>query len=127
MSGEKSRPTEGEGYSACALSGVKIADEVVSAIAAISAMETKGVYGLNGGITYSNRNKLSAKALKKCVKIICTDRDAVIYLSILIKYGFSIPETCDAVKEKVASAVGNMTGLRVSSVHIKVKDVIVED
>ena len=43
------------------------------------------------------------------------------------KYGYSIPDVCEKVQEKVKSAIENMTGLTVLDVNIKIAGVIMEE
>ena len=41
-------------------------------------------------------------------------------ISILMRYGYSIPKTCKAIQERVKSAIENMVGLTVSVVNVHV-------
>ena len=40
-----------------------------------------------------------------------------------LEYGYSIPETCKKVQEKVKTAIENMTGLTVTDVNIRIAGV----
>ena len=53
--------------------------------------------------------------------------DSMADLSLNIKYGFSIPEVCEKVQDKVKSAIENMTGLTVLDVNIKIAGVSMEE
>mgnify|MGYP000112476548 CR=1 FL=1 len=44
-----------------------------------------------------------------------------------LEYGYSIPETCKKVQEKVKTAIENMTGLEVSDVNISIAGVALEE
>ena len=83
-----------------AIGTVQIADDVVALIAAFAAMEVEGVSGMAGGI----------------------DMDTVVKadLAIDLVYGYSIPETCSKVQNRVRTAIENMTGLEVKDVNIRV-------
>ena len=48
-------------------------------------------------------------------------------LSLNLSYGFSIPQTCKKVQEKVKAAIENMTGLQVSDVNISIASVELEE
>ena len=115
------------GYEEGNVNGVMISDEVISAIAAIAALGTEGIYALKGGTTYEHRNKLSSKTLRNGVKTVCADKKIRVYLAVQLKYGYSIPEVCEAVQERVKAHLESMTGLEVTSVNIKVADVTVEE
>ena len=48
-------------------------------------------------------------------------------MSLNLKYGYSIPEVCETVQEKVKNAIENMTGLEVADINIRVAGVEMED
>ena len=48
-------------------------------------------------------------------------------LNLNLEYGYSIPETCKKVQEKVKTAIENMTGLEVSDVNISIAGVALEE
>ena len=125
---EKSRAVKSHvGYEEGNVKGVMISEEVISEIAAIAALGTEGVYALMGGTTYEHRNKLSSKTLRTGVKTVVADKKIKAYLAVQLKYGYSIPEVCEAVQERVKAHLESMTGLEVASVNIKVADVAVEE
>ncbi|MFR9151493.1 MAG: Asp23/Gls24 family envelope stress response protein, partial [Hungatella sp.] len=92
---------------------VQIADEVVAIIAGLAATEVDGVDSMAGNITNELVGKLGMKNLSKGVKVEVTEEHVSVDLSLNIKYGFSIPEVCEKVQDKVKSAIENMTGLTV--------------
>jgi len=47
-------------------------------------------------------------------------------LNLNLEYGYSIPETCKKVQEKVKTAIENMTGLEVSDVNVAIAGVNME-
>ena len=102
---------------------VQIADEVVAIIAGLAATEVDGVDSMAGNITNELVGKLGMKNLSKGVKVEHVSVD----LSLNIKYGFSIPEVCEKVQDKVKSAIENMTGLTVLDVNIKIAGVSMEE
>ena len=88
---------------------VQIADEVVAIIAGLAATEVDGVDSMAGNITNELVGKLGMKNLSKGVKVEVTEEHVSVDLSLNIKYGFSIPEVCEKVQDKVKSAIENMT------------------
>lgn len=105
---------------------VQIANEVVSSIAGISAGEVEGVDSMAGGITNELAGKFGVKNLSKGVKVEVVDDTATVDLAINMKYGYSIPDTCVQVQEKVAQAINSMTGLTVKQVNVRIAGVSLE-
>ena len=108
------------------LGEVKIADEVVAIIAALAATEVDGVASMAGNITNEVIGKLGIKNLSKGVKVDVLEGVVTVSLALNLKYDYSIMEVTKKVQEKVKNAVGNMTGLEVADVNIKVAGVEME-
>lgn len=106
---------------------VQIANEVVSSIAGISAAEVDGVESMAGGLTTGIAVKFGAKNLSKGVKVMVSNDTAVVDLAINMKYGYSIPETCAQVQDKVTQAINSMTGLKVGKVNVRIAGVSLEE
>lgn len=102
---------------------VQIADEVVAIIAGLAATEVEGVAAMAGNITNELVGKLGMKNLAKGVKVEVSEASVVVELSIMMKYGYGIPDTSQTVQEKVKAAIENMTGLTVSEVNIRIAGV----
>ena len=104
---------------------VRIADEVVAIIAGLAA--TEGVDSMSGNITNELVGKLGMKNLSKGVKVEVTEEHVSVNMALNLKYGYSIPDVCEKVQEKVKSAIENMTGLTVLDVNIKIAGVSLEE
>ena len=105
---------------------VQIANEVVASIAGISASEVEGVDSMAGGLAGELAGKFGAKNLSKGVKVEVADDIAMVELAINMKYGYSIPNTCKQVQEKVMQAINSMTGLTVKQVNVRIAGVSLE-
>ena len=117
-----------ERYSEAADIGtVKIADDVVALIAAFAAMEVEGVSGMAGGLTMDAVSRGGMKKLGKTVKVEIGGDGVSADLSIELVYGYSIPETCSKVQNRVRTAIENMTGLKVLDVNIRVAGIKMND
>ena len=103
-----------------AIGTVQIADDVVALIAAFAAMEVEGVSGMAGGIDMDTVSKGGMKKLGKTVKVEVSQEGVKADLAIDLVYGYSIPETCSKVENRVRTAIENMTGLEVKDVNIRV-------
>ena len=106
---------------------VQIADEVVAIIAGLAATEVDGVDSMAGNITNELVGKLGMKNLSKGVKVEVTEEHVSVNMALNLKYGYSIPDVCEKVQEKVKNAIENMTGLEVADVNIKVAGVEMEN
>ena len=102
---------------------VQIADEVVAIIAGLAATEVDGVDSMAGNITNELVGKLGMKNLSKGVKVEVTEEHVSVNMALNLKYGYSIPDVCEKVQEKVKNAIENMTGLTVLDVNIKIAGV----
>ncbi len=106
---------------------VQIADEVVAIIAGLAATEVEGVVSMAGNITNDLVGKLGMKNLSRGVKVEVLEGVVSVRLALNIRYGYSIPETCQKVQERVKTAIENMTGLEVADVNISITEVVLEE
>ena len=106
---------------------VKIADEVVATIAAIAATEVAGVDSVAGNMTNEMLGKLGMKNLSRGVKVSVEEGHVSVDLTLVMKYGYSIPQVTAKVQDKVQETIDNMTGLSVLDVNIKIAGVALEE
>jgi len=106
------------------LGSISIADEVVSIIAGLAAMEIDGVASMSGGIAGGIAEVLGRKNLSKGVKVEVGEEEAAVDLYMIVNYGSNIPDVAWAVQEKVKKNIENMTGLKVIKVNVNVQGVI---
>jgi uncharacterized alkaline shock family protein YloU len=106
---------------------VKIADEVVSVIAGLAAMEVDGVSSMAGNATKEIISKLGKKAVSKGVRVDVLDGVVTVSLALNMTYGYNIREVTNKVQEKVKSMIENMTTLEVADVNIRVAGVDVPE
>mgnify|MGYP000466871421 FL=1 len=109
------------------LGEVKIASDVVAAIAALAATEIDGVYSMAGNITNELIGKLGMKNLSKGVKILMEGGIVRVDMMVVVNYGYSIPEVSEQVQERVSQQIENMTGLSVSEVNVRIAGVKLEE
>ena len=105
---------------------VKIADDVVSVIAALAAQEVEGVAAMVGGIGKKIMGYVGRKSADTGVRIDVDKGKVNAYIAINIRYGYSIPEVSKMVQEKVKSGIETMTGFTVESVNIRVEKIDIE-
>ena len=109
------------------LGDIQIADDVIAIIAGLAATEVEGVAKMYGNITNELVSKLGMKNLSKGVKVEVTEEHVSVNMALNLKYGYSIPDVCEKVQEKVKNAIENMTGLTVLDVNIKIAGVSLEE
>ena len=109
------------------LGEVKIASDVVAAIAALAATEIDGVYSMAGNITNELIGKLGMKNLSKGVKILMEGGIVRVDMMVVVNYGYSIPEVSEQVQDRVSQQIENMTGLSVSEVNVRIAGVKLEE
>ena len=80
-----------------------------------------------GNITNELVSKLGVNNLSKGVKVVVENHHVRVNLALELDYGVSIPETCQAVQQKVKNAIENMTGLKVKEVNVRVAGVAAEE
>ena len=105
---------------------VKIAADVVAAIAGLAATEVDGVYAMAGTLTNELAGMLGKKKLTKGVKVQMELGVVHVDMMISVRYGYSIPKTCKQVQEKVMQAINSMTGLTVKQVNVRITGVSLE-
>ena len=103
---------------------IKIAEEVIAAIAVGAVREVEGVSGmmtnLGGSVTDLVNNRKNAQKGAKGVKIDMTGTALALDLYLTVQYGHAIPEVAENAQKAVASAVEAMTGCPVGTVNIHV-------
>lgn len=106
---------------------VQIADDVVAIIAGLAATEVEGVKAMAGNITNELVAKLGMKNLSKGVEVEVVDNTVDVSLSLILAYGYNIPDVSKKVQDKVKTAIENMTGLNVSAVNVRIANVDIEN
>ena len=102
---------------------LKIANEVVAIIAGLAATEVEGVASLVGNATHELIAKLGMRSLSKGVGVTVENGVVSAAISIMIQYGYSVPEVSEKVQDRVKASIENMTGLRVETVKVTIAGV----
>lgn len=102
---------------------IRIANEVVSIISGLAAIEVPGVAGMSGGIAGGIAEMLGRRNLSKGVKVEVGEKEAAIDLYVIVEYGVRIPEVALRIQEAVKRAVESMTGLTVVEANVHVQGV----
>lgn len=105
------------------LGNIHISEEVLAVIAAAAALEIPGVNGLAGNLGSDIQELWGKKNLARGVHVQVAEEQVSIELSILMDYGYTIPEIGKAVQESVRTSVEAMSGLLVDQVNVSVTGV----
>ncbi len=103
---------------------IRIADEVVSTVAGLAAIDVEGVASMSGGWGIDLVEKLGKKNLGKGIKVEASGEQTSIDIFIVIEFGYAIPKVAENVQKEVKLAVETMTGLTVSAVNVHVVSVM---
>ena len=106
------------------MGNINISTEVLAVLAGAAALETEGVGGMAAGLGSDMAELVGRKVVAKGVRLTIAEDRLSIDLSILVKYGFAVPDVAKAVQENVMNAVVNTSGLNVECVNITVAGVV---
>ncbi|MDP5273601.1 Asp23/Gls24 family envelope stress response protein [Chengkuizengella axinellae] len=102
---------------------IQIAPEVVEVIAGLATVEIEGVAGMSGGFAGGIAELLGRKNLSKGVKVEVGEKEAAVDVSIIVEYGYRIPDVSQQIQQNVKNAIESMTGLQVVEVNVHIHDV----
>ena len=109
------------------LGSIKIADDVVKAIAARATLEVDGVYKMTGGVTDEVNKILGFNKMTKGVKVEVGEKECSVEVYLIVEYGFPIPVVASNVQENIVKNITELTGLKVVEVNVYIQDVKVKE
>ena len=95
---------------------IKISQEVIVRISAISARDVEGVAGLGGAGSFVDF--LGKKSSEKGIKVEMTDEATVIDVHVTVKFGVKINEVAYKLQKAVKNAVESYAGLDNITVNV---------
>ncbi len=101
------------------IGSIRIADDVVSAIASIAAQEVEGV----ASMADTGLNLMGSRKGRRGVKLEIEEDVVHLTLSVQLKYGYNIPATSSSIQTRVKTAIENMTGLTCEDVNIRISGI----
>lgn len=102
------------------LGTIQIAPEVIEIIAGLATVEVDGVAGMSGGFAGGIAEMLGKKNLAKGVKVEVGQKEAAVDVSVIVEYGYRIPEVAADIQENIKHAIYSMTGLSVVEVNVHI-------
>ena len=105
------------------LGSVNISEEVLAVIAGAAAMEVDGVSALGTTLTNDVAALVAPKSVAKGVHLEVEGEAVMVDVTILVKYGYVVPEVAKNVQDAIQNAVMNTSGLDVAGVNVTVSGV----
>jgi len=105
---------------------INISEDVIAAIVAAAATETKGVYSLYYSASKEAAQKISRKEISKSVKLEINGDDIGVTVYILLAKGYSANEVGVDVQKTVITAVEDATGVKVREVNVHICGVMLK-
>ena len=103
---------------------IKISNDVVAAIAAISAEEVKGVAHMYTSIPDAIAEKFAGKKNKgRGVKVSINEDGIAVELVIVADFGVRLRNVSEEVQKNVKQNVETMTGMSVTEINVRVESV----
>lgn len=95
---------------------IRISEEVIVRISAISAREVDGVCGLGTGSAWGDL--LGKKVPAKGIKVEMTEEGTIIDVHITVRFGVKINDVAEALQANVKNAVESYAGLENITVNV---------
>ena len=109
------------------LGNIHISEDVLEVSAAGAAREGEGVDGLAANLGSDLAELLGGKKnLAKGIRIQVADQAVSVDISIVVKYGYLIPDVAKAVQDAVCSSMESMSSLTVTAVNVNVSGISLE-
>ena len=108
------------------LGNIHISEEVLAVIAAAAVLEVEGIGGLAANLGTDLAELLGKKNLSRGIHIQVEDESVTVDVSVLVKYGYPIPDVARSVQEAVAGSIEATSGLAVAAVNVNVGGVVFE-
>lgn len=105
------------------LGSLNISEEVLAVIAGAAAMEVDGVSALGTTLTNDVAALVTRKSVAKGVHLEVEGEAVMVDVTILVKYGYVVPEVAKNVQDAIQNAVMNTSGLDVAGVNVTVSGV----
>ncbi len=110
---------------------VYFVSDVLATIAGLAVTEVEGVANTVGGSgsfvdMFARKAQSNSKNLTRGIKVDVAGNDVTVNVTIIVEYGFPVPEVASDIQENVKKAIETMTGMNVKSVDVHVQGVSFE-
>lgn len=110
---------------------VYFVSDVLATIAGLAVTEVEGVantVSASGSFVdmFARKAQSNSKNLTRGIKVDVSGNDVSVNVTIIVEYGFPVPEVASDIQENVKKAIETMTGMNVKSVDVHVQGVSFE-
>ena len=105
------------------LGSVNSSEAVLAVLAGAAPIEVEGVSALGTTLTNEVASLVTRKSVSKGVRPEVEGEAVTVDVTILVKYGYVVPEVAKNVQDAIQNAVMNTSGLDVSGVNVTVSGV----
>ena len=105
------------------LGSVNISEEVLAVIDGAAALEVDGVSALGSSLSNEVAALVNRRGQAKGVRLEVEDEAVVVDITLMVKYGYVVPDVAKNVQDAVINAVVNTSGLDVAGVNVTVSGV----
>ncbi|MFH1459584.1 MAG: Asp23/Gls24 family envelope stress response protein [Candidatus Omnitrophota bacterium] len=105
---------------------LKINTEVIASIARNAALQVNGVESIKSSPLSMISDFFHKGYHHKGISLEISENEVKIGITIIVRYGVTIPEVASVVQENIRTAIEEMTGLTVSEVNINIGDIYSE-
>ena len=110
---------------------VYFVSDVLATIAGLAVTEVEGVANTVSGSgsfvdMFARKAQSNSKNLTRGIKVEVAGNDVTVNVTIIVEYGFPVPEVASDIQENVKKAIETMTGMNVKSVDVHVQGVSFE-
>ena len=91
---------------------VSFAPDVLATIAGISLTEVEGIE--------KSRKPVTVKSASRGIKVDVKDKTVNVAVSVVVEYGYPVPEVCREIQEGIKKNIEQMTGMNVKNVDVHV-------
>lgn len=110
---------------------VYFVSDVLATIAGLAVTEVEGVANTVSGSgsfvdMFARKAQSNSKNLTRGIKVDVDGNDVSVNVTIIVEYGFPVPEVAGDIQENVKKAIETMTGMNVKSVDVHVQGVSFE-
>jgi uncharacterized alkaline shock family protein YloU len=100
-----------------------ISEEAIAIIVGMAVNQIEGVAGMSTTITEELAEVFGRKSQAKGIKVELGSEGLIIDLSIIVKFGYRIPDIAWNIQEKVRKDILAMTEYKVESINIYVQSI----
>lgn len=103
-------------------------EKVIKKIAGIAASEIPGILAMSGNLIAGITDMLkSSDDPTKGISVEVGKKQVAVDMKVICEYGRNMPETFQAIVDKVSTVIKQMTGLDVVEVNVHVSDVLMKE